>query len=75
MAGLLAAYPMIIVVRLAARVPLEEAIGQGGAWPGTAAPTRGRSAYYEASLRSALDKLGFKAADGSRASTNVSFLR
>ena len=29
------------------------------------------SVSYEASLQSALDKLGFKAADGSRASTTI----
>ena len=33
------------------------------------------SASYEASLQSALDKLGFKAADGSTASTDVSQLQ
>jgi hypothetical protein len=33
------------------------------------------SLSYEASLQSALDKLGFKAADGSTASTDVSQLQ
>ena len=42
---------------------------------GTVSGATYTSLSYEASLQSALDKLGFKAADGSTASTNVSQLQ